>query len=134
MAAPEISTLDVRNDADENLLFKSILRAAKRNLDGPLGNKTVATECGMPQSPFIPQLQMNGSSEEITLLEFNEEAEEDQQETSQAIAPGEEEQTLKDLPECPDHLPTSFLKGKSRNILSLLCFTEYYLSHLCLMH
>ena len=52
-----------------------------------------------------------GSSEEITLLEFNEEAEEDHQETSQAAALGEVEQTLKDLPECPDHRPTSFLKG-----------------------
>ncbi|XP_066365652.1 uncharacterized protein [Miscanthus floridulus] len=110
MAAPKISTLDVRNDADENLLSKAMLRAAKRNLDGPLGNKTVATECGMPQSPFIPQLQLNGSSEEITLLEFNEEAEEDQPETSQAVALEEEEQTLKDLPECLDHRSTSFLK------------------------
>ena len=32
-----------------------------------------------------------GSSEEITLLEFNEEEEEDQKETPQAIARGEEE-------------------------------------------
>ena len=43
-----------------------------------------------------------GSSKEITLLEFNKE-EEDQQETPQAIAPGEEEQTLEDLAECSDH-------------------------------
>ena len=55
-----------------------------------------------------------GSFEEITLLEFNEEEGEDQQETPQAIALGEEEQTLEDLPECLDHLPTSFLKGKPR--------------------
>ena len=34
-----------------------------------------------------------GSFEEITLLEFNEEEEEGQQETPQAIALGEEEQT-----------------------------------------
>ena len=53
-----------------------------------------------------------GSSEEVTLLEFNEEEEEDQQEMPQAKALGEEEQTLKDLPECPDHRPTSFLKSK----------------------
>ena len=53
-----------------------------------------------------------GSSEEITLLEFNEEEEEDQQEMPQAISPKEEEQTLEDLPECPDHRPASFLKGK----------------------
>ena len=53
-----------------------------------------------------------GSSEGITLLEFNEEEEEKQQETPQAVAPEGEEQTLKDLPECLDHMPTSFLQGK----------------------
>ena len=66
-----------------------------------------------------------GSSKEITLLEFNKE-EEDQQETPQAIALEEEEQTLKDLLKCSDHQPTSFLKGKPRSILSLLCFTKYH--------
>ena len=66
-----------------------------------------------------------GSSEEITLLEFNEEEEEEnQQETPQAVAPGEEEQTLEDLPECLYHQPTSFLKGKSRSILSLPYFIK----------
>ena len=53
-----------------------------------------------------------GSSEEITMLEFNEEEEQDQQEMPQATALGEEEQTLEDLPKCPNHRPTSFLKGK----------------------
>ena len=75
-----------------------------------------------------------GSTEEITLLEFNEEEEGDQQETPLATALGEEEQTPEDLPECPDHRPISFLKGKPRSILSLPYFTKYYLSHLCLMH
>ena len=75
-----------------------------------------------------------GSSEGITLLEFNEEEEEDQQETPQAIALEEEEQTLEDLPECPNYRPTSFLKGKPRSILSLPCFIKHYLSPLCLMH
>ena len=56
------------------------------------------------------------------MLEFNEEEEGDQQETPQAIALGEEEQTLEELPECPDHQPTSFLKGKPRSILSLPLF------------
>ena len=74
-----------------------------------------------------------GSSEGITLLEFNEEEEEDLQETPQAVALGEEEQTFEDLPECLDHRPTSFLKGKPRSILSLLCFTKYHLSPLCLI-
>ena len=75
-----------------------------------------------------------GSSEEITLLEFNEEEEGGQQETPKAIAPGEEEQTLEDLPKCPDHQPSSFLKGKLQSIISLLCFYKYHLRPLCLMH
>ena len=68
-----------------------------------------------------------GSSEKITLLEFNEEEEEGQQETPQDAALGEEEQTLEDLPECPDHHPTSFLKGKPRSIISLLVFYKILL-------
>ena len=67
-----------------------------------------------------------GSTEEIMLLEFNEE-EEGQQETPQAAAPGEEEQTSEELPECPDHRPTSFLKGKPRSILSLPLFYKILL-------
>ena len=68
-----------------------------------------------------------GSFKEITLLKFNEEDEEGQQETPQAIAPGEEEQTPKDLSECPDHRPTSFLKGKPWSILSLPLFYKILL-------
>ena len=63
-----------------------------------------------------------GSEEEITLLEFDEVEEGDQQEIPQAAAPEEEEQTPEELLECPDHHPTSFLKGKPWSILSLLCF------------
>ena len=63
-----------------------------------------------------------GSSEGITLLESNEEEEEEQQETHQAKALEGEEQTLEDLLECPDHRPTSFLKGKPQSILSLPIF------------
>ena len=68
-----------------------------------------------------------GSTEEITLLEFNEEEEGDQQETPQAAALEEEEQTLEELPECLDHRPTSFLKGKPRSILSLPVFYKILL-------
>ena len=75
-----------------------------------------------------------GSSEKITLLEFNEEKEEDQQETPQVIALEGEEQTLEDLLEFSYHRPTSFLKGKPQSILSLLCFIKYHLNPLCLMH
>ena len=68
-----------------------------------------------------------GSTEEITLLEFNEGEEGDQQEIPQAVAPEEEKQTPKELSECPDHRPTSFLKGKPRSILSLSVFYKILL-------
>ena len=61
------------------------------------------------------------------MLKFNEEEEGDQQETPQAIALGEEEHTLEELPECPDHRPTSFLKSKPHSILSLLVFYKILL-------
>ena len=53
-----------------------------------------------------------GSPEGITLLEFEVVEEWDQQETQQPIAPEGEEQVSEDLPECPDHKPSSYLKGK----------------------
>ena len=54
-----------------------------------------------------------GSPEGITLLEF-EAMEEDQQEAQHPIVPEGEEQVPKDLSECPDHKPSSYLKGKTR--------------------
>ena len=65
-----------------------------------------------------------GSTDEITLLEINEGEEGDQQEIPQAAAPEGKEQNPEELPECPDHCPTSFLKGKPQSILSLPIFYE----------
>ena len=61
-----------------------------------------------------------GSEEEITLLEFEEAEEGDQQENPQAAAPEGVEQNPEELPECPNHRPTSFLRGKPRSIIRLL--------------
>ena len=63
-----------------------------------------------------------GSEEEIMLLEFDEVEGGDQQENPQTAATEGEEQNPEELPECPDHHPTSFLKGKPRSILSLPIF------------
>ena len=71
-----------------------------------------------------------GSMEEITLLEFDEGEERDQQEIPQATAPKGEEQTPEELSECPNHRPTSFLKGKPRSILSLPVFYKILLKSL----
>jgi hypothetical protein len=70
-----------------------------------------------------------GVLEGVTLLEFEglnpEErptAEEQEVQVPERGAHDEE------LLECPDHQPSSFLKGKPWNILSLLCFAKYNLS------
>ena len=55
------------------------------------------------------------------LLEFegsNQEEEPKVQETNEAAA-------IEELPECPDHQPSSFLKDKPRSILSLSYFYKY---------
>ena len=64
-----------------------------------------------------------GSPEGVTLLEFEEEAEENQ-EIPQPAAPEGEELASAELSECPNHQPTSFLKGKPRSIISLLYFVK----------
>ena len=53
------------------------------------------------------------------MLEFEEAEEGNPQEDSQAAAPEGVEQNPEELPECPDHRPTSFLRGKPRSIISL---------------
>ena len=58
--------------------------------------------------PYVIFMHL-GSEEEITLLEFDEAEEGDQQENPQVAAPEGEEQNPQELPECPDHRPTSFL-------------------------
>ena len=79
---------------------------------------------------FIMHIHAIGVPEGVTLLEFKGASQEEPkvQEIDEAAA--EEE-----LPECPDHRPSSFLKGKPRSILSLPCFYKYleYLLSL-LMH
>ena len=75
-----------------------------------------------------------GSEEEITLLEFEEAEEGNQQEDPQAAAPEGVEQNLEELLECHDHRPTSFLRGKPRSILSLPVFYKWLLEVEVLLH
>ena len=68
---------------------------------------------------FVILMPYSCISVEITLLEFEEAEEGNPQEDPQAVAPEGVEQNPKELPECPDHRPTSFLRGKPRSIISL---------------
>jgi hypothetical protein len=53
-----------------------------------------------------------GSPEGVTLLEFKAREEEDKPETQQKEGQEGGELVHEELPECPDHKPASFLKGK----------------------
>ena len=73
-----------------------------------------------------------GVSKGVTLLEFEpvlpEELQQAQEQEVQAPE-GVNEEVL----ECPDHQPSSFLKGKPRSILRLLCFRNGYFEYLYLL-
>ena len=69
-----------------------------------------------------------GSPEGVTLLEFEPKHQEEQEVQAEGV-------NIEDLPECTDHQHASFLKGKPRSIINLLCFFyKYHLRPLCLMH
>jgi hypothetical protein len=55
----------------------------------------------------------------VTLLEFEGSIpEEDQEQPREPEAPAGEGVSADELPECPDHRPSSFLKGKPRCMLT----------------
>jgi hypothetical protein len=68
--------------------------------------------------------------EGVTLLEFEGSlSEEDQEQPKEPEEPASEGSVVEELPECPDHCPSSFLKGKPRCMLTHLLNThiiEYF--------
>ena len=76
-----------------------------------------------------------GVPEGVTLLEFEQVLPEEQQQAQEQEVQAPEEGANEEVLECPDHQPSSFLKGKPRSILSLLCYKNVTLSiFICLMH
>ena len=70
---------------------------------------------------FILRIHAIGVPEGVTLLKFEGASQEEEPEVQATDEAAVEEE----LPECPDHRPSSFLKGKPRSILSLPCFYKY---------
>ena len=60
-----------------------------------------------------------GAAEEITLVELEADPQGDSQEVQHQEILGEGEPKADHLPECPDHQPTTFVKGKPRSIIGL---------------
>jgi hypothetical protein len=65
---------------------------------------------------FIHVCIHTGSPEGVTLLEFEAKEEEVPPEVPEG------EGLVADFPECPDHQPSTFLKGRPRSIISLLLY------------
>jgi hypothetical protein len=60
---------------------------------------------------------------------------EEQPEIPEQEVPEAAEEVGEDLPECPDHRPSSFERGKPRSIISLLLYKAcYYIYVIYLMH
>ena len=74
-------------------------------------------------------LHHTGSQEELLVAVQEEQTGTDPQEVQAQEVPEEEEQG-EDLPECVDHQPSSFERGKPRSILSLLLYksNSFYMS------
>jgi len=66
--------------------------------------------------PIIYHVHVHTSPEGVTLLEIETMGEEIPPEVNQEVL-GEGQ--VQELPECPAHAPTSYIKGKPRSILSL---------------
>jgi hypothetical protein len=63
-------------------------------------------------------IQAIGVSEGVTLLEFEGAHQEEQEQPEEPEEPAGEGVPEEELPECPDHHPSSFLKGKPRCMLT----------------
>jgi hypothetical protein len=74
----------------------------------------------------LKYLHHTGSQEELLVAVQEEQTGTDPQEVQAPEVPEEEEQ-VEDLPECVDHQPSSFERGKPRSIISLLLDKSNYL-------
>jgi hypothetical protein len=76
-----------------------------------------------------------GVPEEVTLLEFEGEIpEEVQEQPGEPEEAANEENAIDELLECPDHRPSSFLKGKLRCMLTQLFYILILSTFTCLLH
>ena len=70
---------------------------------------------------FILRIHAIGVPEGVTLLEFEGASQEEEQPEEPEVRATDEAAAEEELPECPDHCPSSFLKGKPRCML-IPCF------------
>ena len=82
---------------------------------------------------FILRIHAICVPEGVTLLEFEGASQEEEQPEEPEVQATDEAAAEEELPECPDHRLSSFLKGKPWSILSLPCCYKYLEYHLLLL-
>jgi hypothetical protein len=84
-----------------------------------------------PSIWLLMQLHHTGSQEESRVAVSEEQTWTDQQELQAQEVPEKEEQG-EELPECVDHQPSTFERGKTRSILSLILYesNSLYMSYI----
>jgi hypothetical protein len=76
-----------------------------------------------------------GVPEGVTLLEFQGAIpEEDQEQPGEPEEATNEGHAVDELPECPAHRPSSFMKGKPRCMLTYLFYISILSTLTCLLH
>jgi hypothetical protein len=92
-----------------------------------------STASDAPSAYLLMQLHHTGSQEESPVAMAVEQTWTDQQELQAQEVPEEEEQG-EELPECVDHQPSSFERGKPRSILNSLFYlnNSLYMSYILL--
>jgi hypothetical protein len=75
-----------------------------------------------------------GVPEGVTLLEFEGAHQEEQEQPEEPEVPASDESAVEELPECPNHRPSSFLKGKPRCMLTQHLDTNHLSTLTCLLH
>ena len=66
---------------------------------------------------FILRIHAIGAPEGVALLEFEGASQEEEQPEEPEVQATDEGAAEEELPECPDHRPSSFLKGKPQCML-----------------
>ena len=71
---------------------------------------------------YFMHMHAIGAAEEIMLVKFEADPQEENQEAQHQEAPDEGKPEVDHLLECPDHQPATFVTGKPRSILTSYVF------------
>ena len=103
----EICTYSVNKELA--LLSLCYLTSLLQHVHSPITSSMILL---MHSWDLLMHMHAIGATEEITLVELDVDPQEENQEVQHQEVPGEGEPEADHLPECPNHQPATFMKGK----------------------